>query len=67
MPDAAEPARALRRRESRSALWRLFVDAALLGLPVVVVGSGLRRSALLLPGSELALLPAAEVVEGLGR
>ncbi len=49
------------------ALWRLFVDAALLGLPVVVVGSGLRRSKLLLPGSGLALLPAAEVVEGLGR
>ncbi|MGH3823209.1 MAG: hypothetical protein ACRDRA_10305 [Pseudonocardiaceae bacterium] len=33
----------------------------------VVVGSGLRRSKLLLPGSVLAALPGPEVVEGLGR
>lgn len=46
--------------------WRVFVDAALLDVPVVVVGSGLRRSKLLLPGAALADLPAAEVVEALG-
>jgi prolyl-tRNA editing enzyme YbaK/EbsC (Cys-tRNA(Pro) deacylase) len=47
--------------------WRVFVDAALLDRPVVVVGSGLRRSKLLLPGALLPELPEAEVVEGLGR
>jgi hypothetical protein len=33
----------------------------------VVVGSGVRRSKLLLPGRVLADLPGAEVVPGLGR
>lgn len=47
--------------------WRLLVDAALAGEDVVCVGSGLRRSKLLIPGSVLAHLPGAEVVEGLGR
>jgi prolyl-tRNA editing enzyme YbaK/EbsC (Cys-tRNA(Pro) deacylase) len=47
--------------------WRVFVDAALLDLPVVVVGSGVRRSKLLLPGAALRDLPRAEVVEDLGR
>jgi prolyl-tRNA editing enzyme YbaK/EbsC (Cys-tRNA(Pro) deacylase) len=46
--------------------WRLFVDASLATAPVVVVGSGVRRSKLLLPGALLADLPAAEVVAGLG-
>ena len=47
--------------------WRLFVDAALLGAPAAVIGSGYRRSKLVLPGDALAALPGAEVVEGLGR
>jgi hypothetical protein len=34
---------------------------------VVVVGSGVRRSKLLLPGRLLADLPGAEVVPRLGR
>jgi hypothetical protein len=34
---------------------------------VVVLGSGIRRSKLLLPGALLADLPGAEVVSGLGR
>ncbi len=46
--------------------WRVMVDAALTGAPVVVLGSGLRRSKLLVPGSLLAELPAAEVVPSLG-
>jgi prolyl-tRNA editing enzyme YbaK/EbsC (Cys-tRNA(Pro) deacylase) len=49
------------------AAWRLLVDASLLEADVVCVGSGLRRSKLLVPGSVLAQLPGAEVVEGLGR
>ena len=47
--------------------WRLLVDSALTGEDVVCVGSGLRRSKLLIPGHVLADLPGAEVVEGLGR
>ncbi len=47
--------------------WRLFVDAAVVATPVVVVGSGLRRSKLVLPGAALAALPGAEVVADLAR
>jgi prolyl-tRNA editing enzyme YbaK/EbsC (Cys-tRNA(Pro) deacylase) len=46
--------------------WRLFVDESLTTMPVVIVGSGVRRSKLLLPGAVLAALPGAEVVSGLG-
>lgn len=46
--------------------WRLFVDAALLRQDAVILGSGLRRSKLLLPGALLAELAGAEMVEGLG-
>lgn len=46
--------------------WRLFVDESLTAVPVVIVGSGVRRSKLLLPGALLAGLPGAEVVSGLG-
>ncbi len=47
--------------------WRLLVHEALLEEPVVVVGSGVRTSKLLLPGRLLADLPGAEVVPDLGR
>jgi prolyl-tRNA editing enzyme YbaK/EbsC (Cys-tRNA(Pro) deacylase) len=46
--------------------WRLLVDESLTTAPVVIIGSGVRRSKLLLPGSVLAALPGAEVVPGLG-
>ena len=46
--------------------WRLFVDASVLDLDVAVVGSGVRRSKLLLPGRDLGDLPRAEVLTGLG-
>jgi prolyl-tRNA editing enzyme YbaK/EbsC (Cys-tRNA(Pro) deacylase) len=45
--------------------WRLLVDARVPRLRVAVVGSGVRRSKLLLAGEALGLLPGAEVVEGL--
>ncbi len=45
--------------------WRLLVDARVVDIEVAVIGSGLRRSKLLVPGRLLALLPGAEVVEGL--
>jgi prolyl-tRNA editing enzyme YbaK/EbsC (Cys-tRNA(Pro) deacylase) len=47
--------------------WRLLVDERLLDEPVVILGSGVRRSKLLLPGSTLADLPGAELVVDLGR
>ena len=47
--------------------WRILMHDALLEEPVVVVGSGLRRSKLLVPGRLLADLPGAEVVTDLGR
>ena len=49
----------------RPAGWLLLVDAAVVATPLVVVGSGVRRSKLVLPGAALAELPGAEVVDGL--
>jgi prolyl-tRNA editing enzyme YbaK/EbsC (Cys-tRNA(Pro) deacylase) len=46
--------------------WRLLVDARVVEIDVAIVGSGVRRSKLLLPGRLLAELPGAEVVEQLG-
>ncbi|HET6651834.1 MAG TPA: YbaK/EbsC family protein [Nocardioides sp.] len=45
--------------------WRLLVDAAVVDIDVAIIGSGVRRSKLLLPGPALAELPGAEVVTGL--
>ncbi len=45
--------------------WRLLVDAACLDIDVAVIGSGVRRSKLLLPGRVLGELPGAEVVTDL--
>ena len=45
--------------------WRLLVDARVLER-VAIVGSGVRHSKVVLPGSLLARLPGAEVVDGLG-
>jgi prolyl-tRNA editing enzyme YbaK/EbsC (Cys-tRNA(Pro) deacylase) len=45
--------------------WPIFIDAAVLGRDVVVIGSGLRRSKLALPSAALADLHGAEVIDGL--
>jgi prolyl-tRNA editing enzyme YbaK/EbsC (Cys-tRNA(Pro) deacylase) len=45
--------------------WRLLVDARCVEIDVALIGSGVRRSKLLLPGADLARIPGAEVVEGL--
>ena len=47
--------------------WPLLVDGAVIDAGDVCVGSGVRRSKLFLPGATLARLPAAEIVDGLGR
>jgi prolyl-tRNA editing enzyme YbaK/EbsC (Cys-tRNA(Pro) deacylase) len=46
--------------------WRVLVDAAVLDRQQIVIGSGVRRSKLRLPGDVAAHLPGVEVVEGLG-
>lgn len=47
--------------------WPLLVDAAVHAAPLVVVGSGLRRSKIVLPGRALAVLAGAAVVDGLAQ
>jgi prolyl-tRNA editing enzyme YbaK/EbsC (Cys-tRNA(Pro) deacylase) len=47
--------------------WPILVDSRIVALPQIVVGSGLRRSKIAMPGSVLAALPGAQVVEGLAR
>jgi prolyl-tRNA editing enzyme YbaK/EbsC (Cys-tRNA(Pro) deacylase) len=45
--------------------WRVMMDPLVLDIEVAVIGSGVRRSKLLVPGRLLAELPRAELVEGL--
>lgn len=45
--------------------WPVLVDARVLAEPHVVIGSGLRRSKVRLPGSAVADLPGTQVIEGL--
>jgi prolyl-tRNA editing enzyme YbaK/EbsC (Cys-tRNA(Pro) deacylase) len=47
--------------------WPVLVDAAVAAAQSVVIGSGVRRSKLRLPGELLAVLPGVEVLDGLGR
>lgn len=47
--------------------WPVLVDPAVVAADRVVVGSGLRRSKLVLPGSVLPDLPGVEVLPGLGQ
>ncbi len=46
--------------------WPVLLDPAVAAAPELVIGSGVRRSKLLVPGDVLAALPGAEVLEGLG-
>ncbi|HZX67455.1 MAG TPA: hypothetical protein VFE70_01170, partial [Candidatus Elarobacter sp.] len=47
--------------------WPILIDAAVVAADRVVIGSGVRRSKLSLPGAALAELPNAVVLDGLGR
>ena len=49
------------------ASWPVLVDAQVADTPTVVIGSGVRRSKLVLPGKLLASLPGARVIDGLAR
>jgi prolyl-tRNA editing enzyme YbaK/EbsC (Cys-tRNA(Pro) deacylase) len=47
--------------------WPVLIDAAVVAEPYVVVGSGVRRSKLVVPGAALAELPTGEVLPDLAR
>jgi len=47
--------------------WPIMIDAAVAAADRVVIGSGVRRSKISLPGAALAQLPNAVVLTGLGR
>ena len=47
--------------------WPLLVDAAVVAAGDVVIGSGVRRSKLVLPGEALLDVPGAELLEDLAR
>jgi prolyl-tRNA editing enzyme YbaK/EbsC (Cys-tRNA(Pro) deacylase) len=46
--------------------WPVLVDSRVTTVPLVVIGSGVRRSKILVPGALLGHLPGARVIEGLG-
>lgn len=46
--------------------WLVLVDSRVVETELVVIGSGVRRSKILLPGALLARVPGGEVVNGLG-
>ena len=48
------------------ASWPLLIDRAVVEAGDVVVGSGVRRSKIVVPGATLATLPNAVVLDGLG-
>jgi prolyl-tRNA editing enzyme YbaK/EbsC (Cys-tRNA(Pro) deacylase) len=47
--------------------WPVLVDEAVTARPYVVVGSGVRRSKLVVPGTSLAAIAQSEVITGLAR
>ena len=47
--------------------WPILVDDRVTRTPLVIVGSGIRRSKLIVPGELFGSLPGVEVVAGLGR
>jgi prolyl-tRNA editing enzyme YbaK/EbsC (Cys-tRNA(Pro) deacylase) len=46
--------------------WPILIDQAVAQTATVVIGSGLRRSKLWIPGYAMATLAGAEVLDGLG-
>jgi len=47
--------------------WSILVDKAVADSDYVIIGSGIRKSKLLVPGKFLASLPNAQVLEGLSQ
>jgi prolyl-tRNA editing enzyme YbaK/EbsC (Cys-tRNA(Pro) deacylase) len=49
------------------AAWPIYVDTAVAAMPLVVIGSGVRRSKIVVPGATLTELPNAQLVDGLAN
>ena len=47
--------------------WTILIDSRIVELPQVVIGSGIRKSKIILPGKILATLPNTQVLENLGQ
>ena len=47
--------------------WPVLVDARVIAMPHVVIGSGVRHSKIAIAGPALGALPGAQVIEGLAR
>ena len=47
--------------------WPILIDKAVTDSDYVIIGSGIRGSKLAVPGSFLAALPNAQVIEGLAQ
>jgi prolyl-tRNA editing enzyme YbaK/EbsC (Cys-tRNA(Pro) deacylase) len=47
--------------------WPVLVDARVVAMPHVVIGSGVRHSKIAIAGPALGALPGAQVIEGLAR
>lgn len=47
--------------------WPILIDSKIIDLEQVVIGSGVRKSKIILPGKILGTLPNAQVLEGLGQ
>jgi prolyl-tRNA editing enzyme YbaK/EbsC (Cys-tRNA(Pro) deacylase) len=48
-------------------IWPVLVDRRVVETDVVLIGSGVRRSKILLPGALLARLPGVRVIDGLAQ
>ncbi len=47
--------------------WPVLIDSAVVDFDYVIIGSGIRKSKIIVPGALLASLPNAQVLQGLGR
>lgn len=47
--------------------WNILIDSVVASTPYVIIGSGIRNSKLAVPGSFLASLPGAQVLDGLAK
>jgi prolyl-tRNA editing enzyme YbaK/EbsC (Cys-tRNA(Pro) deacylase) len=47
--------------------WSILVDARVVAMPHVIIGSGVRHSKIAIAGPALGALPGAEVIDGLAR
>ena len=47
--------------------WSILIDKAVADSEYVIIGGGVRKSKIVVPGNFLASLPNAQVLEGLGQ